>query len=340
MGCQLPDVPQNGARSFDQWSNTSLYLFSATGVWASYLMYGYLQEGVTLQFREDGQHLGWFMTASQFGISAMVSAIQLSFEGFPSGKAQPQLPYAINGFGAIVSMGCSNTACLFLNYPTQVLFRSSKLIPTMVLGAIVFRQRYSFQTYLASFLIVKGLIMLALADQAISPSFDPIGLVFITVSVVAGAMIANYQEMIFKKYDPTESQLLLHMKAWGFLFLIVVCLFTGQLFEGVAYFAIRPVLLARLVTWAVVATLGELFQMLLIKRFGSLINVTTTVCRQAITVYLSFILYPKPYSHWYLVAAIFIFGGILLNLYGKNAPQFRRWGSRALLLLHSKQRTD
>eukprot|EP00667_Euglena_gracilis_P015823 EG_transcript_16490 len=272
------------------------------------------------------------MTASQFGTSAAISWIQILLEGQgPAGrKGQPVWPYALNGFGAIVSMGFSNLACLFLNYPTQVMFRSSKLIPTMVLGAIIFRMRYSLKTYVASIMIVQGLIMLTLADHAISPNFDAIGLLFITTSVCAGSMIANYQEVIFKTYNPTESQLLLYMKAWGFLFLVLVCLGTGELVRGSAYFAARPMLTARLLSWAFVATLGELFQMLLIKRFGSLINVTTTVCRQAVTIYLSFLFYPKPYSHLYLLAALSIFGGMFLNIYEKNAKQIDRLVQRVL----------
>eukprot|EP00668_Euglena_longa_P001238 GGOE01001467.1.p1 GENE.GGOE01001467.1~~GGOE01001467.1.p1 ORF type:complete len:311 (-),score=60.43 GGOE01001467.1:179-973(-) len=264
-------------------------------------MYGYLQEGVTVQFRKDGQQLAWFMTTSQFGISAAISWAQMLAE---------------------------------------VMFRSSKLIPTMVLGAIIFHMRYSMKTYVASFMIVQGLVMLTLADHAISPNFDPIGLLFITISVCAGSMIANYQEVIFRTYDPTESQLLLYMKAWGFLFLFAVCLVTGELFQGAAYFATRPAVMTRLLTWAFVATLGELFQMLLIKRFGSLINVTTTVCRQAVTIYLSFLFYPKPYSHLYLVAAVSIFGGMFLNIHEKNAKQINRVAQRIVRLNFSKLRTD
>ena len=45
---------------------------------------------------------------------------------------------------------------------------------------------------------------------------------------------------------------------------------------------------------------------------------------QAVTIYLSFIIYPKPYSHWYLVAAVCIFGGMGLNIYTKNKAKIQQ----------------
>jgi hypothetical protein len=58
-------------------------------------------------------------------------------------------------FGTI---SLSNFSLLYLNYATQVIFKSSKVIPVMVVGAIVWRKRFTLEQYAAAAVLVVGLV--------------------------------------------------------------------------------------------------------------------------------------------------------------------------------------
>ena len=51
----------------------------------------------------------------------------------------------------------SNYSLLYLNYATQVIFKSSKVIPVMVVGSLVWRKRFTAGQYLAAAILVVGL---------------------------------------------------------------------------------------------------------------------------------------------------------------------------------------
>jgi adenosine 3'-phospho 5'-phosphosulfate transporter B3 len=51
----------------------------------------------------------------------------------------------------------SNLSLLYLNYATQVIFKSSKVIPVMIVGSLVWHKRYSLAQYGSVILVVIGL---------------------------------------------------------------------------------------------------------------------------------------------------------------------------------------
>lgn len=55
--------------------------------------------------------------------------------------------------------------------------------------------------------------------------------------------------------------------------------------------------------------------MVLIQTFGALTVTMTTTVRKALSIILSFIIFPKPYSHIYTIAIISLFSGVFLSVY-------------------------
>eukprot|EP00906_Rhabdomonas_costata_P007900 RCo011286 len=319
------------------------FIWCAVGVFVFYLFYGFLQESITTQWKQDGKHLGWFMTSVQFLVYVVVSFAQIRWlpsEGDTCGpRGGPRMPplrsFMWIGLCSVTTIGLSNTACEFLNYPTQVMFKCSKLVPVMLVGVFMLRKRYKPLDYGASFLITVGLILLSVADHNVSPNFNVTGVTIISGALAADAIIGNLQEMLYRDYSPTEGEMILYSKACGVGFLAVMLVVTGQLREGLAYMTTRPSNLLDIVAFSVAGCAGEYFVMLLTKLFGALVAVTTTSCRKAVTLYLSFLLFPKPYSHLYLLAALSIFLGVFMNVYTKNQKKAHELLARTLPFLRA-----
>jgi len=111
------------------------------------------------------------------------------------------------------------------------------------------------------------------------------------------------------------------VKGIGSLYLFVGLLATSRLQEGVAYTLDNPASLAPMIAFSVSGWAGENFVMLLVKRFGTVVTVTTTSGRKAVTIALSFVIYPKPFSWGYLVGFGLIFVGIFQGLRSKHSQK-------------------
>ena len=75
----------------------------------------------------------------------------------------------------LISSATSNFALNYINYPTKVVFRSCKLIPTMII-AVGFnnKQVYWFEFMFGTF-ISMGLVFFAAADFTVYPDFNTLG---------------------------------------------------------------------------------------------------------------------------------------------------------------------
>ena len=69
----------------------------------------------------------------------------------------PSVLYAFSSFTYLFAMLSSNYALEFVSYPMQVLGKSVKPVPVMLLGVVVARKRYSLAKYIYVLLIVLGM---------------------------------------------------------------------------------------------------------------------------------------------------------------------------------------
>ncbi|KAH8962296.1 hypothetical protein BDL97_05G093600 [Sphagnum fallax] len=97
------------------------------------------------------------------------------------------------------SHGLTKGSLMFLNYPAQIMFKSTKVLPVMVMGAFIpgFRRKYSFHEYVSAIMFVVGLVIFTLADAQASPHFSILGVAMVVVALVLDAFVGNFQEVIF-----------------------------------------------------------------------------------------------------------------------------------------------
>ena len=84
------------------------------------------------------------------------------------------------------------------NLVPQVVFRSCKLIPTMVVAFLMHKQRFSIVEILSALAVCGGLVMFALADMSGSTkSSTVLGMSLQAISAVADAFLPNLQQKLF-----------------------------------------------------------------------------------------------------------------------------------------------
>lgn len=75
----------------------------------------------------------------------------------------------------LISSATSNFALNFINYPTKVVFRSCKLIPTMIIAVCYNNKTVHWFEFMFGTIISIGMIFFAVADFNVYPKFNFIG---------------------------------------------------------------------------------------------------------------------------------------------------------------------
>jgi len=187
------------------WNSTLQYAFCTTGVMIFLLLYGYLQELVVMnKFKRS---LGWFVTFLQLTGYAVFAFLQNFFVGAISERKIPFSHYFILAILQVIMQGLTNLSMHYLNYPAKTLFKSSRVIMTMLFGVLFLGKRYSLQDHAVALSMVIGLTTFVAADANSSPEFDIKGIVLIMLALSADAAILNLQEHCLHIFSASHDEL-------------------------------------------------------------------------------------------------------------------------------------
>ncbi|UJR14986.1 hypothetical protein I4U23_001964 [Adineta vaga] len=289
-------------------------------VFLYYIGYAYLQE---LMFTLKGfDDTAWFLTCYQFFVYAILSFIHLGFAGLDQRRASYR-SYITLAILTVTTMGLSNYAVVYLNYPTQVMFKCCKLIPVLIGGIIIQRKTFNRYDVAAACCMSIGLIFFTLADSKVQPRFNLYGVLIICSALVADAAIGNYQEKIMKEHHVSNVEIVFYSFTFGFAFVLCGLLSTNTFFSSLEFWNKHPgPTYGYGLIFAIVGYLGIDIVLTLIKEYGALICVTVTTCRKAITIVLSFTLFSKPFVFDYVWSGLIVIVGIYLNVYSRNQTVF------------------
>merc|ERR1712088_554222 len=152
----------------------------------------------------------------------------------------PIKTHTILASATLVTMSLSNASLGYLNYPTQVVFKSCKLIPVLIGGILLQRKKFSFMDFVAAISMCIGLAIFTLADSKLSPTFDSIGVAMLSIALVADAVVSNVQEKAMKMHQALNAEVILYSYGIGTCYLVFCLLLSGHLSSGIASFATNP----------------------------------------------------------------------------------------------------
>jgi len=105
---------------------------------------------------------------------AVCSYFERQYQGETIRRA-PWSSYFMLCLFLIISSATSNIALNYINYPTKVVFRSCKLIPTMIIAVSYNKKTVHWFEFMFGIFISLGMVLFAVADFTVSPKFDFLG---------------------------------------------------------------------------------------------------------------------------------------------------------------------
>ncbi|OIT27893.1 PREDICTED: UDP-galactose/UDP-glucose transporter 4-like [Nicotiana attenuata] len=293
------------------------FLLCSSGFFFGYLVNGVCEEYVynRLQFS-----YGWYFTFVQ----GWVYVALIYFNGFtPKQMVNSWRTYFKLSAVLMGSQGLTKGALAFINYPAQIMFKSAKVLPVMVMGAFIpgLRRKYPPHEYISAILLVVGLILFTLADAQTSPNFSIIGVLMISGALIMDSFVGNYQEAIFKMNpNTTQMEMLYCSTIVGFPILIVAMIVTGELRKAWPSCAQHPYVYGVLVFEACATFVGQVSVLSLIAIFGAATTTMITTARKAVTLLLSYLIFTKPLTEQHGTGLLLMAMCIIMKMLPENKP--------------------
>ena len=285
-----------------------LALFLAGGALVSYLGFTATQESVFASAGPGGFRHGGavtLVTTLVYGILAFLERVKANEHFTRKGAWRDYFVLA-----ALTSSGmyATNAALRYLNYTTRIVAKSSKVIPTMIIGTVLQGRRYGANEYVAASMLVVGIALFTMGDVDARPSFDPRGVALIVAALFLDSFAANFEERrLFDVPDPSShAEVVFHANAVGAAFTVCAMAVTGELSQALQSLGIGSSsedasttgsFAAALPATLMSAAFGYVsvsFILLLIRHFGASNAEIVKSTRKLVSIAASLLLYPKP----------------------------------------------
>jgi len=222
-------------------------------------------------------------------------------------------------------MASSNLAIGFVSYPTVVLAKSCKLLPTMLMGVLLENLRYSVAKWCSALLLSAGIALFHLSRHA-SKEEDTEnsswGIILLVLSLTFDGLLGSCQGLLKRPSEgsqrpPNAVETMLWVNLMALMFLVPASLYLGQWQDGIETLFHKEDnerIWRGLLALNGAAAIGQIFIFLTITWFSPLTTTTITTTRKFFTILLSIRMFGHQFSMIQYTSIAMVFGGLYLGI--------------------------
>jgi adenosine 3'-phospho 5'-phosphosulfate transporter B2 len=210
----------------------------------------------------------------------------------------------------------------YVSFPVQTVFKSSKIIPVMVMGKILKGSTYPKSQYIEALLITIGVAIFSLFAQESKrdSSTEFIGLIFMVMYITFDCFTSQWQDKIYVTYgrqnvDPY--QMMLGVNTSAICITTAGLLFSGDFPKVWEFFLVNPNVLIYNIITAITSASGQLCIYYTIKEFGPIVFTIIMTVRQMISICISAYKFGHEISAKAICGAIIVFGVLFYQIRNK-----------------------
>lgn len=251
----------------------------------------------------------------------------------PAKHSAPLYEFIYCSFSNIMSSWCQYEALKYVNFPTQVLSKSCKVIPVMLMSTFLMRKTYKRSEYLRASLLSIGMFIFLLNQSShatihnqsvdktqpssevphdhvlddpswthrISRSSMASGIFILALYLMFDSFTSNWQSSLFSRYSVNEWQMMAATNFYSILLTLTSLYQLGHLGPAISLLARSKSLFIDCSLMSLSSSIGQLFVFFTIKRFGPVTFAIIMTLRQLF----AFILSCRIFSHDLTVGALF-----------------------------------
>jgi solute carrier family 35 (UDP-galactose transporter), member B1 len=301
------------------WGKVGTFLACVALIYTAYITQGWVAELLSRQkFGADGvkfkrmEALIGFQCITCFLWGALLDV----FMRKPARRAPPITSYALLGATNVIGPVAGVYALKMISYPAQVLAKSCKSVPIMLMGYLRHGKRYTVSEYASVLAISSGVAMFALssgkAKGALQNSNPVLGYALVLLNLVLDSFTNTGQDEMKRQYPEVSG---LHMMCWtnfwGGLYYAAAFAFTGSGAEVVRFCMEHHEAGWYLLGFCLCGALGQLGIFYTVAATGTLVTSIVCTTRKFFSILLSVLLAGTVLTGQQSFAVALVFGGLL-----------------------------
>lgn len=306
-------------------NETQKLFICCAGIFLCYFYYGILQEKITrVPYGENQEKFTYQQSLVLFQcfINALFAYVVLKFTyGSDHVDRTPTYMYLWCSMSYVGAMLASNIALRFVPYPTQVLGKSCKPIPVMILGVLLARKRYPLIKYFSVLLIVLGVALFLFKDKKNTGAVESTGWgeMLLLLSLTLDGLTGASQDKMRNEFSTGAHSMMLAVNKWSMLYLGAGILFTGEIFSFIAFVQRYPYVIWNMLLFSITSALGQNFIFTTVTSFGPLTTSVVTTTRKFFTILFSVLFLGNAISNRQWCAVGLVFTGLGVDaVFGKT----------------------
>lgn len=227
--------------------------------------------------------------------------------------------YSIGG-AFLLAMFCSQAALKWVSYPAQVLAKSAKPIPVLVLGVLIGKKNYHLARYAMAVLIVIGLVLFTYRDDKAAKSKVGFGVgeLLLILSLLLDGILTSLEERVMSKVPINPVRFMFDINVAAVFYIGYAFVLSGEIFTFACFAQRHPIVILHLLIISFCSAAGQFFIFSCITEFGTLTCSIVTTARKFFTVLSSIVVFGHVLQWRQWLGIAFVFGGLALDIhYGK-----------------------
>lgn len=262
-----------------------------------------------------------FLVFSNRIVALLVAEVVCRLLG-ESSNAAPPYRYSFCATSNILSSVCQYEALKYVSFPTQVLAKSCKMMPVMLMAYVVSRRSYPLLDWAVAILVTGGAFLFKVAGskgggkggEPLSIDGEALGYVLIIGYMAFDSFTSNWQESLFREYQPSSVLMMKHVNLFSSIFTAAGLVMTMEAFTVPVFLAQHLDCAAHVLFMALCSAVGQLFIFFTIKEFGALVFATINTVRTMLSVILSFVIFGHALNAGEAAGIATVFGALFLQV--------------------------
>lgn len=298
------------------------------GLQASYLTWGYMQELImTTPFHPtDRVPNGKFPSAAFcvfsnrfLAVIVALISVRLRKGAFFANNKAPLLAFTPCALSNTMSSWSQYASLKYVSFPVQTVFKSSKIIPVMMMGKLLKGTNYPISQYVEAMLITIGVVIFSVMSKSSDKdtSTELLGLVFLLSYIFFDSFTSQWQDKVYREYgrpnvDPY--QMMLGVNTSAIIITTTGLILTGDFPIVWEFLLANPIAFRYNVITAITSASGQLCIFYTIKEFGPIVFTIIMTTRQMFSICISAIIFGHDISIKAAFGAILVFSVLFYQI--------------------------
>jgi len=305
------------------------FLMCFVGLQTSYLTWGYMQELImTTEFNPtertpDGKFpSAAFCVFSNRFLAIIVAVIAVKLRHGSLHAGAPLIAFSPCALSNTLSSWCQYASLKYVSFPVQTVFKSSKIIPVMLMGRLLQGTSYPCKQYIEAAMITAGVAVFSVASKTSDrdSATGLTGLLFLLGYITFDSFTSQWQSKVYKKYGKANIdpyQMMLGVNSSAICFTIAGLVVSGDVPVVYEFLNKNPDAFMYNIVTAITSASGQLCIFFTIKEFGPIVFTIIMTTRQMLSICISAVIFGHTIGSISLLGAGLVFGVLFFQVYRK-----------------------